>query len=129
MSQVHEVLLMKESLEVPIRRFNSIEIIITFYVDLAQSLIVLEAMINAREDLHLTLRLRCLPSIFPAEVLGKDILLPELELVSQANGASRADHIASILVQVISFFDNGSAWPSTGSINLDVLRFLCLIFF
>lgn len=109
MSQVHEVLLMEESLEVPIRRLDSIEIIIAFYVDLAQSLMVLEAVINAREDLHLTLRLRCLPSVFPAEVLGEDVLLPELELVSQANWASQVDHIASILVQGISSCDNGGA--------------------
>ena len=109
MSQVHEVLLVKESLEVPIRRFDSIEIIIAFYIDLAQGLIVLEAVINAREDLHLTLRLRCLPSVFPAEVLGEDVLLPELELVSQANRAILAGYIANILVQGISFFDNGSA--------------------
>ena len=58
MSQVHEVLLMKENLEVPIRHFDSIEIIVTFYVDLAQSLIVLEAVINAAASAASTGRLR-----------------------------------------------------------------------
>jgi len=129
MSKVHEVLLMKENLEVPIRHFDSIEIIIAFYVNLAQSLIVLEALINAREDLHLTLRLRCLPSVFPTEVLCKDVLLPEFELFSQTNRTSRVDHIVSILVQDIFLFDNASVLPSTACIKLDLLCFLRLIFF